>query len=74
MTNTRDEEYLQRVMVKDLIEEIGRQTNKIIYLSPAQMHEELKKKKVYVSLNFVYRRYYEMNINTQNGLWFKELE
>jgi len=67
----QDKEVRLREKVKMFIDNHPMQTTRIIYYSPTYMRGELKKKGVKVTLAYVIRRYAELCIVNENGMYVK---
>ena len=59
--------------VKKIILETARQTEKAVYLSPTRVVSLLHGRGIKVSVAFVIRRYEELEIYNENGLWLRRI-
>ena len=60
------------IVERTIIENI--QTEKLVYPPPPVIVDILRQKKVEVTRQYIIRRYEEMGIHYENGLWVKAVE
>jgi hypothetical protein len=74
MRQSLDKEIATRANVLQFIKERAVQTSKVVYYSPSRVKSLLERDGVFVSVDYVMRRYAEMGVKNNNGIWCKDLK
>ncbi len=73
MRQSYDRETQVRNKVIDFITHTALQTENVVYLSPSQAQKQLDRKGIIVSIDYVLRRYADLGIVRENGLWVRKI-
>ena len=74
MRQTYDKEVETRNKVRKFIEDHSMQQEAIVYYSPTRTKRLLEQRGVFVTVDYIIRRYGEFGIRNKNGLWVKDIE
>lgn len=74
MRQTYDKETETRNKVRKFIESHSMEQAAIVFYSPTRTKRLLEQRGIFVTVDYIIRRYGEMGIKNKNGLWVKDAE